>query len=334
MEERFVVKPLISLILKAVVAAAVGMAGPAALAAVVNFGHGFMPDSPHHRAALGFKEEVEKRTEGRVRVNIFHSGQLGSAREMFEGLQLGSLQITMVPGARISGFAPQMQILDLPFLFPDVATVERVLDGPIGQDLLKTMEPQGVTGVGFYIDGFKQLTANKPLRQPEDFRGLKFRTMESDIIMAQYRALGADPVALDYAEVYNALQMRVVDGHENPIILIHDMKFYEVQKYLMVSDHAVLGGVLLYGTSWFQGLSERDRQILLEAGRKLLQEQRKGAREVEAANLKAIEDSGINVVRLTTEEKQTLRTAMLKAHEVYAQKYGDQILRRIYQEVE
>ncbi|HEX5515614.1 MAG TPA: TRAP transporter substrate-binding protein [Gammaproteobacteria bacterium] len=304
------------------------------MAAVANFGHGFMPDAPHHKAALGFKDEVEKKTEGRVKINIFHSGQLGSAREMFEGLQVGSLQITLVPGARISGFAPQMQLLDLPFLFPDTASMESILDGPIGQDLLKTMAPQKVTGVAFYIDGFKQMTANKPLHAPEDFKGLKFRTMESDIIMAQYRALGADPVAVDYAEVYNALQMGVVDGHENPIILIHDMKFHEVQKYLMLSDHAMLGGMLLYSTPWFERLSKNDQQVLMEAGRKLVLEQRKGAKAIEAANLKVIENSGTQVVRLTPEQKQALRAQMLKAHQVYSQKYGSELLQRIYKATE
>src|SRR5690606_4700515 len=183
-----------------------------------NFGHGFSADSVHHQAALEFKDEVELLSNGEIVIHVFHSGQLGSAREMFEGLQLGTQQITWVPTARLSGFTPQLQLFDLPFLFRDMKFLEEVLDSEIGQQMLDTLTPQQVTGVGFYIDGFKAMTANRPLRKLEDFKGVKFRTMESDIIMSFYRSLGADPVPMDYAEVYNGLQMGTIDGQENPIV--------------------------------------------------------------------------------------------------------------------
>lgn len=291
-----------------------------------NFGHGFPASSIHHQAAMEFQQEVEKLSDGSIKVHVFHSGQLGSAREMFEGLQLGTQEITWVPTARISGFAPQLQLFDLPFLFKDMEFLEQVLDGDIGERLLDSLSPQQVTGIGFYIDGFKAMTANKPLRSLDDFKGVKFRTMESDIVMSFYRSLGADPVPMDYAEVYNGLQMGTIDGQENPIVLINDMKFHEVQKHLTVSEHAVLAGVLVYSSQWLERLSPEHRDMLKQAGRNLIKRQREMARTAEASDLETIAKSGTTVVRLTNEEKQPLRSASQGVEAQYVKAHGDELL--------
>ncbi|MBV6273395.1 TRAP transporter substrate-binding protein [Alcaligenaceae bacterium CGII-47] len=296
---------------------------------VANFGHGFPAGSIHHQAATEFQQEIDKLSDGAIKVNVFHSGQLGSAREMFEGLQLGTLQMTWVPTARISGFAPQLQLFDLPFLFKNMDFLEQVLDGDVGTQLLDSLSSQQVTGIGFYIDGFKAMTANKPLRTLDDFKGVKFRTMESEIVMSFYRSLGADPVPMDYAEVYNGLQMGVIDGQENPIVLIHDMKFHEVQKNLMISEHAVLAGVLVYGTQWFNSLPAEQQNILREAGQNLVKRQRAMARDIEQKDLAAIEASGTEVIRLTSEEKMPLREATQNVRAQYVKQYGDQLLTAI-----
>lgn len=303
-------------------------------AVTANFGHGFPAGSIHHQAATEFQEEVEKRSNGGIKVHVFHSGQLGSAREMFEGLQLGTQEITWVPTARISGFAPQLQLFDLPFLFRDMAFLEQVLDGEVGQHMLDSLSSQQVTGVGFYIDGFKAMTANKPLRGLDDFKGVKFRTMESEIVMSFYRSLGADPVPMDYAEVYNGLQMGTIDGQENPIVLINDMKFHEVQKHMTISEHAVLAGVLVYSTQWLDRLSPEQQEILMDAGRKLVKRQRELAMAVEKTDLETIEKSGTTVVRLTPEEKAVLREASAGVEDQYRQAYGDDLLNRIKAEAD
>ena len=130
----------------------------------VSYGHGFMQETPHHQSALKFKELVEERTDGKIIVEIFPVGQLGSAREMFESLQMGSQEIALLPTARISGFAPKLQLLDLPFLFPNRVVAYQIFDGEIGQILLASLEQAGVKGVAIYEDGFKHFTANKPIR--------------------------------------------------------------------------------------------------------------------------------------------------------------------------
>jgi C4-dicarboxylate-binding protein DctP len=208
------------------------------------------------------------------------------------------------------------------------------LDGPIGQELLDTLKNQQVVGIGFYDDGYKQITGNKPLIAPADFKGLKFRTMESAIIMEQYRALGADPVPIDYAEVYSALQMGVVDGHENPIVLISDMKFHEVQQYIMISNHAFLGGVLLYASSWFSKLPEDLQQIFVDAGQSMVKRQRQGVAQIEADLLKDIAATGTHIIELTDAQKEALRLATLPVHEIYRKEFGGAILDKIYAEVE
>ncbi|KAA0911310.1 TRAP transporter substrate-binding protein [Pusillimonas sp. ANT_WB101] len=294
-----------------------------------NFGHGFPQGSIHHEAATEFAKEVSERSDGAINVHVFHSGQLGSAREMFEGLQLGSLEMTWVPTARISGFAPQLQLFDLPFVFKDMDFLEQVVDGDVGTKLLDSLAEQQVTGVGFYIDGFKAMTANKPLRTLEDFNGVKFRTMESEIVMSFYRSLGANPVPMDYAEVYNGLQMGTIDAQENPVVLIHDMKFQEVQKHLTISEHAALAGVLVYSTQWFKGLTDEQQAMLMDAGRKLVKRQRQLAQDVEKKDLDAIRNAGVTVYALSAEEKQPLREATKGIQSEYVKKNGDELLKQI-----
>lgn len=290
-----------------------------------NFAHGFSSSSLHHQAAETFSQELENLTDGKMKAHIFHSGQLGNAREMFEGLQLGTLELTWVPTARITGFAPELEIFDLPFIFDDMQDVAQSLDGPLGDKILEKLATQQVTGLGFYIDGFKAMTANRPLTTLNDFKGVKFRTMESDMVMNYYRALGADPVPMDYAEVYNGLQMRTIDGQENPIVLIHDMRFYEVQDHLTISEHAVLAGVLVASTAWFEQLSPENQASLREASKKLVLRQRELAAQIENDNLATIESHGVTVRRLSPNEKSSLKKVTNHLRDNYEKKHGTEL---------
>lgn len=300
----------------------------------INYGHGFMPETPHHKAAIKFKEEVEAETDGRVEVNLFPSGQLGSAREMFEGLQMGTQEIALVPTARISGFAPELQLFDLPFLFPSRDIAYDLMDGEVGDELLSVLDSQQIKGVAFYEDGFKHFTANKETSSPDDFNGVKFRTMESPIIMEQFKALGANPVPIDFGELYNSLQLGVVEGQENPLVTIENMKFYEVQDYLMLSEHAYLGHVLIFGNDWYESLPEDIQTILYEKGREIAKWQRQAVQDEEVNYLKTIEDSGTKVVKLTEEQRQTLKEVTLPVHDEYIKLFGDDLLNKVYDEIE
>ncbi|SDY77290.1 C4-dicarboxylate-binding protein DctP [Proteiniborus ethanoligenes] len=300
----------------------------------INYGHGFMPETPHHKAAIKFKEEVEAATNGRVKVNLFPAGQLGSAREMFEGLQMGTQEIALVPTARISGFAPELQLFDLPFLFPTREIAYDLMDGEIGTELLNILDKQKIKGVAFYEDGFKHFTANKETRTLDDFKGVKFRTMESPIIMAQFKSLGANPVPIDFGELYNSLQLGVVEGQENPLVTIENMKFYEVQKYLMLSEHAYLGHVLIFGSDWFNKLPEDIQEILYTKGREIAKWQRQAVQDEEVKYLETIKASGTSIVELTEAEREALKEATLSVHQEYVKLFGDEILNKVYSEIE
>ncbi len=300
----------------------------------ISYGHGFTPDTPHHRSALMFKEEVEKATNGRVKVNIFASGTLGSAREMFEGLQMGTQEIALVPTARISGFAPELQLFDLPFLFPNREAGYEVMDGSLGTELLDGLKSQKVIGVAFYEDGYKHFTANKPISKLEDFKGLKFRTMESPIVIAQFKALGSNPTPIDFGELYSSLQLGVVDGQENPLVTIESNKFYEVQTNLTLSEHAYLAHVLLFSESWFNGLPKDIQDVLYEKGREIAKWQRQAVQDEEELYLETIRNAGVNIVELSQEEKDKMREVTLPVHQEYVKLFGNEILDKAYAEIE
>ncbi len=300
----------------------------------IGYGHGFMPETPHHKAALKFKEEVEAATDGRVKINIFPSGQLGSAREMFEGLQLGTQEIALVPTARISGFAPELQLFDLPFLFPTREIGYEIMDGEVGTELLDNLKSQKVKGVAFYEDGYKHFTSNKPIVKLEDFKGQKFRTMESPIIINQFKALGANPTPIDFGELYSSLQLGVVDGQENPLVTIVNSKFYEVQKYLILSEHAYLGHVLLFGDDWYNKLPEDIQKILYDKGREIAVWQRQAVQDEEKSYLQTIKDFGVDIIELTPEQKEELKQTTLSVHQEYVKLFGNDILDKTNAEIE
>jgi len=295
----------------------------------IIFAHGNSPDTPHHKAAEAFKAYVEEKSGGRCEVKLFHSNSLGSAMECFEALQSGSMQVTFVPTARLSAYAPELQIFDLPFLFPSSEARYQVLDSEIGTKLLENLTKQQVIPIGFYDDGSKQMTANKPLRTLDDFKGIKFRTMESPIIMAQYSALGAEPIAIEYSELYNALSTKVAEGQENPLMQIYTNKYYEVQDYLMLTNHASLSGVLFYSESWFNSLPEDLQQILMDAGKMWIEAERKGIAENEATWLEEIRKSGTTVIELSDEELDAFRAATESVYDIYREQFGSEILDEI-----
>jgi tripartite ATP-independent transporter DctP family solute receptor len=327
---------LVAIILAAACAAAGAVAAGAADAkpTEIAYGHGFMPTTPQHKSALRFKELVEQRSNGAIKVNVFPSGQLGSAKDMFESLQMGTQQVSLLPTARISGFAPNLQLFDLPFLFPSREIAYKIFDGPIGTELLKTLDAKGVKGVAIYEDGFKHFTCSKPIAKLEDFKGRKFRTMESPIIMEQFRSLGSNPTPIDFGELYNSLQQGVVDGQENPLVTITSMKFFEVQKYVILSSHAYLGHVLLFSKAWFEALPADSQKILVDSGREIAVWERNLVVEEEKGYLATIKAFGTNVTQFPDSEIKRLRDATKSVYRVAEAPVGKDLIDRTLKEIE
>ncbi len=297
---------------------------------VISYGHGFTVDSPHHKAALKFKEEIDQATNGSILINIYPSGNLGTAQEMYEGLKSGMQDIALIPTARISKFTPELQLFDLPFLFPDRQVAYEVMDGDIGGELLKYLERDNIRGVAFYEDGFKNFTSNSPISKLEDFQGLKFRTMESEIVIDQFEGLGAEPVPMDFADLTSALQRGSIDGQENPLVTIVSLKLYEIQPYLTISEHGYLGHVLMFSESLLESLPKNTRDLLIEKGKEIAIWQREAVQNQEKKYLEIIENYGVKVINLSEEERERMKEATMSAHRLYEEKYGSAILNSVY----
>jgi C4-dicarboxylate-binding protein DctP len=302
-------------------------AAPAAWSAdfTAKIGHLESDQQSRHIHIAKVADLVKERTDGAVEFQIFPSGQLGNQREMTEGVQLGTLEATVSPAAFIGGFNPAISILDIPFLLPEDADKAQALrEGEFGRALLDSFSSKGVVGVALWPNGLKNFTSNKPLDDLSAFGGQKFRVMDSNILIEQFDALGASAIALPFGELYTSLQTGVVDGQENPLDTIQRMKFYEVQKYLVVSEHGAMEDVVLFNPMWWNSLPEEYRTIITDAFNEVVPELRAHKATAVDAALEAIKQSDINVREASSEEKAALREAMYeKAKAAYMERAGD-----------
>lgn len=233
---------------------------------VVKFSHVVADKTPKGQGALKFKELAEAKLPGKVQVQVFPNSQLfGDAKEM-EALLLGDVQLIAPSLSKFDRYTKKIQLFDLPFLFDDLAAVDRFQSSPAGQGLLKSMTNRGLLGLAYWHNGMKQLSTGKDkLVRPEDVKGLKFRIQASDVLEAQFRALGANPQKMAFAEVYQALQTGVVDGQENTWSNIYSQKFHEVQKTIAETNHGVIDYMVVTNAKWWDGLPADIRKGLSEA---------------------------------------------------------------------
>lgn len=231
-----------------------------------TFAHVLTEDTPNARAAVVFKEEVEKNSDGRIEINIRPAAQLGGDVEIIEQTQMGLVHISIPPTGNLANFNEQMYLLDLPFLMEDDAAMQRLLDGEVGTDLLATLEPNNLHGIAMWGAGFRHMTNNiRPINGPDDLSGIKMRTLQAPAILATYRAFGANPTAMAYTEVYNGLQQGVVEGQENPLANIDSMKFYEVQDYMTLTGHAYHTYAAIMNKQAWDGLPDDLKEVVQSA---------------------------------------------------------------------
>jgi len=298
----------------------------------IKFGHDMLEASAQHIGASKFKELVEAASKGRIEVTIFPNSTLGTGIETAEMLQTGSVQAALIPTAKLSGFYAPIQIIDLPFLFPSREALYGTLDSEEFKKAVFTpMEELGFKGINFWESGFKQFTANKDLKSPADFVGQKFRVMESPLIIAQFNTLGANPVPIDFGETYNALQQKVVDGEENPLVSIKNMKFYEVQTHVVISNHAYLGYAFLFSNKFWKTLPKDLQTIILDAADQAAELERQTTIDSEAGYIQIIKDYGTTVNVLTPAEIAVFAEAMKPVHEQFRAVIGSDLLNKTYQ---
>ncbi|WP_251975732.1 TRAP transporter substrate-binding protein [Salinicola avicenniae] len=309
---------------------------PATLASAdvhLKFHHDLPEDSAQHLAAERFRDTVAERSNGEITVEIFPNNTLGDDVQVTQQMQMGAVEAAIIPTAKLSGFVPAMQIIDLPFLFPSPEVAHTILDGQPGQDLLETVDQVGLRGVTFWESGFKQFTCNQSINGPEDFAGRKVRVMQSPIIMEQFEAMDANPVPIAFGETYNALQQGVVDCQENPLVSIAKMRFYEVQSDMVISNHAYLGYAFLFSQRWFDSLSEEDQALLTEVAQETTDFEREETARREADYVATIEESGTHVSTLSDDQREAFREATAPVHEAFADEIGADLMQEFQQAI-
>ncbi len=231
-----------------------------------TFAHVLTESTPNARAAVRFKEEVEKNSNGRIQINIRPAAQLGGDVEIIEQTQMGLVHIAIPPTGNLANFNEKMYLLDLPFLLSDDASMKRVLDGEVGRELLDSLEPNNLKGIAMWGAGFRHMTNNvRPITGPDDLKGIKMRTLQAPAILSTYRAYGANPTAMAYTEVYNGLQQGVVEGQENPFANIYSMKFYEVQKHITLTSHTYHTYAAVMNKQAWEGLPDDLKKVVEDA---------------------------------------------------------------------
>ena len=229
---------------------------------VIKFSHVVTENTPKGQGALKFKELAESRLAGRVEVQIFPNAQLYGDNKVLEALLLGDVQLAAPSLSKFSRYTDQLQLFDLPFLFADIAAVDRFQKSPAGRELLSATTARGLLGLGYWHNGMKQLSANTPLRRPEDAAGLKFRIQASDVIAAQFQALDATPLKKPFSEVFILLQTKGIDGQENTWSNIYSKKFFEVQDYITETDHGVVDYMVVTSVEFWESLPDNVRTVL------------------------------------------------------------------------
>ena len=260
---------------------------------VIKFSHVVAENTPKGQGALKFKELAEKKLPGKVQVQVFPSSQLfGDAKEL-EAVLLGDVQFIAPSLSKFDRYTKSIQVYDLPFLFQDIEAVDRFQSGPQGQGLLTAMKSKGLLGVAYWHNGMKQLSTDKDqLKVPADVKGLKFRIQASDVLEAQFRALGANPQKMAFSEVYQALQTGVVDGQENTWSNIYSQKFFEVQKTIAVTNHGLIDYMVVTNAKWWDGLPADVRKGLSEAMAEATAYSNKLANDINEADRKKIAEAG------------------------------------------
>ena len=315
---------------RSLIALAVFAAGISAAQAqtIVKVGYATTATSHYGVGTTVFCDDIEKGTQGRYKCQQFPSSALGGEREMIEAVQLGTLDIVNTSTGPVGNFVPEVKIVDIPFLFRDYAHARKVMDGPIGQDILTKFPAKGLVALAWTENGFRHMTNNKrSIVKPEDASGLKMRTMENKVHMEGYRAFGIQPTPMAFPEVFGALQQGTVDGQENPIPVILASKFSQVQKHLSLTGHVYSPALLITSPRLMNKLSDADKKVFYTAAKNASTAQRKKVNEDEDNGIAQLEKEGMTVVRKV--DGQAFRNALIAPYAEYSKEFGADNIRKI-----
>jgi len=299
---------------------------------VIKFSHVVAADTPKGKASEFFAKKAAELTKGKVKVEVFANSTLYKDKEEMEALQLGAVQM-LAPS--LAKFGPlgvkEFELFDLPYLFDDYKDLHLVTEGPVGKALFQKLETKGLVGLAYWDNGFKVMSANKPLKNPEDYKGLKMRIQSSNVLDAQMRSVGSIPQKMAFSEVYQALQTGVVDGTENPPSNLYTQKMHEVQKHVSVTNHGYLGYAVITNKKFWDGLPADVRGQLEQAMKEATKYANDIAKDDNDKALEEVRKSGKSQVHVpTAAEKLALKKAMIKVHTEMAGRIGKENIDAIY----
>jgi tripartite ATP-independent transporter DctP family solute receptor len=295
---------------------------------VLKIGYATTKESHYGVGSTVFCDEVEKGTQGRYKCQQFPSSALGGEREQIEAVQLGVQDIVNTSTGPVGNFVPEVKIVDIPFLFRDYDHARKVMDGPIGQDILSKFPSKGIIALGWTENGFRHMTNSKrDIVKPSDAAGLKMRTMENKVHMDGYRTFGILPTPMAFPELFGALQQGTVDGQENPIPVILSSKFSQVQNHLSLTGHVYSPALLLLSAKTWGKLNDADKKVFLEAAKKAGVAQRKKVNDDENTGIAQLEKEGMKVIRNV--DGQAFRDALRPAYANYGKEFGAENIKKI-----
>ncbi len=263
----------------------------------IKLAHGLDISHPVHKGMVFMAEELARVSEGKMVMDIYPSGQLGSERQLLELLQIGSLDITKVSASAVENFVPNMKVLGLPYLFRSEEHQWKVLLGDIGSELLEDGARYWLRGLCFYDAGSRSFyTKDRPINTPDDLKGLKIRVQNSQTALQMVKAMGGAPTPIAYGELYTALQQGVVDGAENNAPSFYTSHHYEVCKYYSIDQHTSVPDVLFISTHAYDKLTEQEKEWLMKAVNASVPEQRKLWDEADAEAMAAVQEAGVEII--------------------------------------
>ncbi|WP_163648524.1 TRAP transporter substrate-binding protein [Modicisalibacter sp. 'Wilcox'] len=296
----------------------------------IKFSIGTTQSGAQYRGLEYFEKIVEKRSDGHIQVELFPGAQLGDDLQAVSALQSGTLEMTAPSTSPLVSMFPKFALFDLPFLFPTPEVADEVLDGEIGQQMLKDASTNGLVAIGWAENGYRQLTNSQhPVSSPEDLDGLKIRTMQNPIHLDIWRTLGANPTPMSFAELFTALEQGVVDGQENPWITIQSSKFNEVQDYATETNHVYTPFITLVSERFWNKLPADYQQLLREAAKQMGDYERHVSRTMNDQIKQELADSGMQITELTPEQMKTFQDTVAPVYDDWRDKIGGELIDKV-----
>jgi tripartite ATP-independent transporter DctP family solute receptor len=306
---------------------ALGVQTTMAATKTLKLAHAVSVTAPYHLGAEKFVQVLSDRLGDRIDIRIFPNKQLGSERSLVEQLQIGTIDLVVTSTGPLGGFVPQMLVVDLPFLFRDTQHADHVFEGPLGQSLLANLEKARIKGLAFWENGFRNLTNNRrPVRKPEECRGLILRTMENEVHLESFRIMGANPTPMAWGEALTALKQGAIDGQENPINIIYAHGLYDFQKHLALTAHFYSPALLLMNLKVFKGLAPSEQEAFLQAALLAGRFEKEYIRQNEAETLTKLQSLGMQVTR---PDRNLFRDAMAPVYQKYQSRFGKALIQKI-----